>query len=445
MIIIASLLALALSVICLFGATKIAKDPVLGICLFVFLSSITIMPPVPIIGDRLAVADFIMIYTLGVCAFQGKLFGRAPSGVKLVDEMATLFICISVISSFYALIFRGADVTRVLLFLFIYIYGYFCFRIIIRMVRDKGTLERVLIWWACGTLIVTFFGILASTGIYKPFWTFDPIIGRISSTFKFSGQVASYVGPSLFIFFYLATTSRLNMLTRLLFILSLFGASVVLLGAGSRIAFVIMLFAIVSGVYTILSSQSKELRRGPLMLAFLIAGFTFVGFASTLIADKSTSYGLTTTSPFERAIKIWSEQKDSGANIQTIGGTRYEEIATVLQNFENHPILGVGTGMFSSTYKINEVHNTFFGILAENGLAGFIVFLFWWTLILKFLLDSKNLCSSQGKLIIRLTLGAFFVLAIYQLTTNGLRQRPFWFVPALVISASIAVRNPYSE
>lgn len=74
--------ALILLGVVTYGCVRIAKDPLLGICLFVFLSSITMMPPLPIVGDRLAVADFVMLYTLLVCAIKGSFFRPPPAGFE---------------------------------------------------------------------------------------------------------------------------------------------------------------------------------------------------------------------------------------------------------------------------------------------------------------------------------------------------------------------------
>lgn len=417
---------------------RISKDPLLGVCMFVFGSSVTMMPNLPIVGDRLAVADFIMVYTILVCVISGVFFSSAPLGLKLVDQFALLFISVATISSLLALM-KGGEPLRVTLFMLIYLYGYCCFRLIIRIIRNRRDLERVAMWWFAGTALAVSIGFLASTGIFRPAWTFDPIIGRINSTFKMSGQLASYVGPAMFILLYLAASKRVPLAPRLLVICLFLAGLVVLLGAGSRIAFVVMVFAGLAGVWIVGRSRLREFSRAPLLIAFASAALAFSVFVVAIWTDTSTSYGLTTTPPFERAVKLWSEQFRSGPELSTLGGTRYDEVSAVLENFWDHPFVGTGSGMFGLTYNMNEVHNTYFSVLAENGLFAFIILVSWWTLILFLLSKAIHRTRGEARVLMRFATAAFIVISIYQLTTNGMRQRPFWFVPALALSAAAVV------
>ena len=41
----------------------------------------------------------------------------------------------------------------------------------------------------------------------------------------------------------------------------------------------------------------------------------------------------------------------------------------------------------------------------------------------------------------RLVVLGFMSIAIYQVTTNGMRQRPFWFVPAIAIATASVLRQ----
>lgn len=438
-IVYAGLALIALGVV-FYGCFRISKDPLLGVCLFVFLSSITMMPQLPIVGDRLAVADFVMLYTLLICAIKGYFFRAPLPGLKLVDQLALLFISLATLSSLITL-YRDGDPVRVILFLLIYAYGYCCFRIIIRVIRDRETLERVMVWWVAGAVLVIVVGFLSGTGIYRPAWTFDPLIGRINATFKASGQVASYLGPAMFILFYLAATRRLSRQLQLGVIALIFSGAFVLMGAGSRIGLLIMIVSVSVGTWIMVSTTQRGIRRTPLLVASTVATISFVIFAAAIWTDTTTRYGLLSTSPFERAIKMWSEQTRGGASIEELGGTRYDEIAEVFGNFHNHPLLGTGSGMFARTYSINEVHNTYFSILAENGLIAFVAFSCWWVLIFATVIRSAGLARGEDRLILKLVFWTMLTLSIYQMTTNGMRQRPFWFIPALAVSTAMIVRK----
>jgi len=436
LIVISAIFALLALGVVFYGGVRIARDPILGVCIFILLSSITITPSLPIIGDRLIIADFVMIYTILVCAFQGQFFRPPLPGLKLIDQLALLFICMATLSSLLVLMTSG-DPVRTILFLIIYIYGYCCFRLIIRLIRDRVALERVLLYWIIGAVLVIVVGFLAGTGIYKPSWTFDPNINRISSTFKASGQVASYLGPAIFMLFYIAATRRISRLMQIGAIALIFAGAYVLLSAGSRVGFILMILSIGAGTWVITSSRQRGINRMPLLLSTVVGTFFFVLFCIAIWTDTSTDYGLLTTASTERAIKIWAEQFRAGAKLQTFGGTRYDEINLVIQNFSNHMFLGTGSGLFSQTYRTNEVHNTYMSILGENGLIAFLIMIYWWLLMLVNIHRSIKNATGENRLILKLGLYAFLALIIYQMTTNGMRQRPFWFTPALTLSAAV--------
>lgn len=420
---------------------RIARDPVLGVCIFVFLSAITMTPELPVIGDRLIAADGIMIFVILTCAFNGILFRAAPPGLRLIDQLAGVFIGIAILSSLLALFTRG-DPMRVILFLLIYLYGYLCFRLILRLLTTEDALRRVFLWWAAATIMVVVVGFLAATGIYRPAWTYDPIINRINSTFKMSGQVSSYLGPAMFLLFYLATLRQASFWKRGSFVLLLLAAAYVMMGTGSRTGFVVMSVSIFLGFMVILTTPSRLVRKGELFMAIGAGLAVFFSFAASVWTDTSVEYGLTTTSPFERALRMWSEQT-SGNEIRlaTIGGTRAEEISVAMANLDAHLFLGVGSGMFSRTYQINEIHNTYISVLAENGLLAFIALMLWWGAVGTFLFTTASRLRGTRRLILRLVTLGFLSISIYQVTINGMRQRPFWFVPAIALATACVLRR----
>ena len=355
--------------------TRIARDPVLGLCVFIFLSAITETPNLPVIGDRLIAADGIMMFVILICTANGTLLRPAPAGLQLVDQLGGMFIMAATLSSLLALLTRG-DVLRVTMFMLIYIYGYLCFRVILRLLTTEGALRRVFLWWAAAATMVVVVGFLAATGIYRPVWTYDPIINRINSTFKMSGQVASYLGPAMFIFFYLATMRQTKVWVRSCFTLLLLAGAFVMMSTGSRISFAIMALSVLLGCFVILTTSSKVVRRGQVLGVIGIGATVFTSFALAVWSDTSQQYGLTTTSPLERPLRMWSEQTDSdNVDLGKLGGTRAEEISVVIENIDNHMLLGTGSGMFGQIYQTNEVHNTYFSVLAENGLITFMFLL----------------------------------------------------------------------
>ncbi|CDU13618.1 O-antigen ligase family protein [Vibrio coralliirubri] len=422
---------------------KISRDVVYGVYVFIFLASITEMPHLPVVGDRLSVSDFVMIFTLLVATTKGVLFSKAPKPLILIDQFALVFILLASFSSVISLIFsENPNPERSFLFMMIYIYGYLCFRLIIRVVNDKEKLFRVFLYWAAGAALLTIVGFLAATGIYKPAWTYDPIIMRINSTMKSSGQVSSYLAPAMFIFIFMSVNKWLSFSKRSMMIFLSAAAVVVMMGTGSRISFVILIFTLFYGVFTVLTTRGASVRRSLLIISLFVSVWGFTGYVVSVWTDTSEAYGLTTTSPFERAIKIFSDNSRENADASEVGGTRYDEISTAFENFHKAPLFGVGSGMFSSAYSLNEIHNTYVSILAENGLFSLISFSIWWLLMFSFVYRSGYASKGDNKLMLKLALGGLLALAVYQLTTNGMRQRPFWFIPALAVASAVVLRQP---
>ncbi|MEI6799506.1 MAG: O-antigen ligase family protein [Pseudomonadota bacterium] len=425
---------------------RIARDPVLGVCIFVFLSAITVTPDLPVIGDRVIVADGIMFFVIVISAFNGILFRPSPPGLRLVDQLAGIFIIIATLSSLLAL-FTYGDPVRVILFMLIYLYGYLCFRVILRIMTDEAALRRVFTWWTFAIVMVVGVGFLAATGIYRPAWSFDAIIHRVSATFKMSGQVSSYLGPGMFLLVYLATLRQAGLWQRAGFTVLLLLSAYVMLSTGSRISFVIMVVAMVLGSFVIVTTSPRLVRPGVLIAAMGAGIAVFIFFALSVWSDTSTRYSNVETSPLERALKMWSEQSRADEiDLSTVGGTRTDEIATALENMHRHLLLGTGSGMFSQTYKINEIHNSYVSVLAENGLLAFIALMFWWSAVGVILIIEAMRLRGTRQMIMRLVTLGFLSISIYQLTTNGLRQRPFWFAPAIALAtASVLRRSDLAE
>lgn len=138
---------------------------------------------------------------------------------------------------------------------------------------------------------------------------------------------------------------------------------------------------------------------------------------------------------------------------------RTTSMLTAAQVFADHPIVGVGTGMFGYYYQDyakfigprwqagnRQAHDLYLGLLAENGLLGFISFMAavigtMWMLAKtrKALLDKSPLYSS-------IVTGFIFALATYLGTGIGLHfgyYRFFWLIMALALSAAlVANENP---
>jgi hypothetical protein len=435
-------IAIIAAVPALYVLLKVRRDSFLGVCLFVLLSSITMTPSLPLVGDRLSIADAVMLPTLFGAFTRGELGRKVPAQLRHTEFFVSSFIGLCTVSSVLAIL-QTYEPDRLILFLLIYLYGFFCYRLIVRVVDTPRKFAIVCLYWMAGATIVILFGFLASTGIYRPEWSVDPVINRVSSTMKGSGQVSSYIGPAFFILVFLAADPAWRLWKRVL-VIGLMGASgVVFLGTGSRISLIILLFSIAYSLAVVVTARGTTVRKGPLLVATVVGITAFSLFAASVWSDTSEEYSLVGTSPFERPLKMFAEtSRRADAGIEEWGGTRYDETAAVLEHFTANPILGIGSGMFTSVYYINEVHDTYMSILGENGLLSFFFFWCWWLSVAGHLLSGAiRGRSPDSRYIHRLMLGAFIALSIYQTTTNGLRQRPFWFTPAILLSGAVVLRR----
>lgn len=430
-----------------FALPRLYARPELGAYAFIFLSSITISPDLPLVEDRLIFADLVMAVTIGVLISSGRFFERLPKEKRLFDILAMTFFMIVALSSVVAL-FSNADATRTVFFTIIYFYGYCAFRAMLILIDDEVKLVRLLLVWMSGAALVVTVGVLAASGVIAPDWAFDEKIGRLSATMQNSGQVSSYIGPVLLAYFFVATATSVSLKWRLFALAIIAGSCVVLLGTGSRISFMMMLVSIVYACAVVMLSSSRTIGRGLPMAAALVGGIVFASYSVTVWQDTSEEYGLLTTSPFERAIRMFAERtRNEEAGIEEWGGTRYDEISIALDNIEKHPVFGTGSGAFSRTYKINEVHNTYVNVLAENGALAFLALVAWWGLIAVTLMRlSLRGGGQRQRFLSRLAFGGFIILCLYQMTTNGLRQRPFWFASATAICfIAVASRRETSQ
>ena len=413
---------------------RLYARPELGAYAFIFLSSITISPNLPLVEDRLIFADFVMAMTIAVLMSSGRFFERLPKEKRLFDMLAMVFFMMIALSSIVAL-FGDADGTRTVFFTIIYFYGYCAFRALLILIDDEVKLVRLLLAWMSGAALVMTVGVLAASELFAPEWAFDEKIGRLSATMQNSGQVSSYIGPILLGFFFVATATSIQLKWRLFSLAIIAGACVVLLGTGSRISFMMMIVSIIFACSVVMLSSTRTIGRGLPLAAALAGGVVFASYSAAVWQDTSEKYGLLTTSPFERAIRMFAERsRNEEAGIEEWGGTRYDEISVALDNIEKHPVFGTGAGAFSRTYKINEVHNTYINVLAENGALAFLALVVWWGLIaINLMRMSMRGGTARRRFLSRLAFGGFIVLCLYQMTTNGLRQRPFWFASATAV------------
>ena len=420
----------------------LASNPVRGLYLYIFASGIIVSPSLPVVREKLSAAEPILACTLlalllyrhrlanTTTALRGDLLGLSVQRAALAAGAAFLAIA----SASAAVNFLGGrieDPVRTGLEFATFGLGGVACAAVACTINTWDRWLKCLGAWTAGGLVVTLVGLM-SIFVYAPAWTRDEITNRVSSTLRESGQVASYLGPIL-PFATLAVERTVKRRWVKLPAQAIFlGAFVVMLGTGSRIAAAISIAAFVALIVALLADARRS-GKGSLGAAVLVffGAIGFAVFTYTVFQDREKRYDFRDTSPMMRPVLVVRDFLD-GKRHET---ERFEQTTAPLRTLENHPILGIGPGNFARYYHSHEVHNTYLAVLGETGLLGAGAFA-------AFLLLCGR-CGWAGWKLLRPTdvapLGVAFLfgcglLLLYQLTAQGLRQRPLWFCAGLCIA-----------
>ena len=414
----------------------IAKNPVRGLYLYIFCSAVLVSPALPVVRDKLSVAEPVL-----ACAAVGLFFGRrfvtggtppmtTPQRAALLAG-ATWVLVVGICAAINFAGGRLVDPVRTAIETATFGLGLFSCALVAWAVNTWDRWLKCLGAWAAGGLVVTAVGLMAMF-VYAPGWTKDDFTGRVSSTLRESGQVASYLGPVL-PFAALAAERVLKSAWVKVPAQALFlGAFVVMLGTGSRIALLISLCAFCGLVVALLADARRRGTSSAFALALVAAGAVgFGAFVYSVFTDRGAEYVVGQTSPITRPI-VMLRQIGEGKRTES---HRLEQTFRPLETFDRHPLFGIGPANFGVYYRQHEIHNSYLSVLGETGAAGVIAFAAFVGLSLR--------CGWVGTVLLRPTAGralglaflfGFGLLLLYQMTALGLRQRPFWFATGLLIA-----------
>ena len=420
----------------------LAGNPVRGLYLYLFAAAILLTRELPVVREKLTVCEPIFACTvLALVLFHGRV-RRGPVPLLPAQRgvltaagcwLASVFLSLAVNFS----LGRIVDLDRSLLEAATYTYG---FALSVTFVLYIDTWEKwrtCLLAWCLGGAVVTAVG-LTAIFVYAPEWTRDDFSGRISSTQRESGQVASYLGPLLPLVAFALRRPGPSAVWRSPPVRAagfglLAGMFVVMLATGSRAAFLITGIAF-CGLLVLLFyvAPRQRVRVGATRLVaaggLLAAGY----FVYAVATDTGEAYAAGKTKPWERSIRIFAETfRGERAGIDQ---NRQEQIERIGENWLDRPAVGAGPGNYGFSTGGHEIHNSYLNVLGEQGLLGVLAFGAW-------LLMAGNLgwgsyrAAPPGEARV-LVLGFLFgcgLLLFYNLTVLGLRQRPLWFINGLLI------------
>lgn len=419
----------------------IVRSPVRGAYLYVFGSAITLSPELPIVREKLAACDFVMLMVWMSLVLRSDVWSRGFAKIDHAQRRALLagaaYIVVCATSFCWNLISGGIDplwVTRGGVEVFTYFYGFMAAVAIVALVDSWEKWINCVVAWALGVSVVSAVSVMAAT-VYAPPWAKDEFSGRISGTFREAAQVASYIGPIFPCMVFVVSAAMTSPRVRWILYATIPASLVAMLATGARTALVVLVLAL-AGLFAIRTIFVGRCRLNNLAFLMIAAGgLAGLGkFALDVVSDRSEKYQLGKTSPFERAIRMFSEW---GEGERGLDDTRAHQVEAFSRYFWEHPVFGAGPANYGPRHRVHEMHNSYLASLADTGVLGFLTLMFWITTTwLAARRGLRRVRTPHHRLIVTAFLFGFCLLLLYQLTLLGLRQRPWWFMAGLMIALS---------
>ncbi|WP_284891984.1 O-antigen ligase family protein [Cobetia amphilecti] len=354
--------------------------------------------------------------------------------------LAILFLCGFVVIEWVSFFINNIDyygrITASLVETLNITYGAMMVGTVLLLVQDEIQWKRCIIGWLYGSAVVVIIGLWAMTGT-APSWTIDEFTGRISSTLKFENQMASYLIPLMVIVLAWCVSRSISDRLRNISLLLIAGMATVLIGTGSRTAFLlIVLVAVCMTFIYIVQFKNKALRRGYLGVSIItcIAGLIFYVIAAMSMFDGV--YQLGKTPSWQRPVVMMYQNMTEGKGLDE---TREEQASVVIDKADESIFLGNGPKLYNSKFNISEIHNTYAGVFIETGIIGITILLLF--LLMPLVVSTRMMVSSEMKLLFIAASMGFVLLLAYNLTMYGLRQRTIWLMAGLLLSTSSVSRH----
>lgn len=419
----------------------ILRYPLWGLYLAIASTAVLKSPELPLVREKLTAVEFFMVFTwiaLAVKGVRGSPVEMDPS-LKTNRALAYGFAGWILLSGLWHNFIGGSLQASSLLETLNYVYGLLIYLTILFMVRDWRTWRNCLWAWVAGAVVAAGVGALA-TLTRTPTWAMDGFTGRVSSTLRFENQVPSFLLPILpvvVILFAYAKRSYKERVGLLILLGAMFLTSV---GAGSRTGIGMLILSVLGvlcvWIYEGRTKQVKFSLVGTLGMA--LAGGMVLYFVVALAAFDG-DYRLGKTPAWQRPAAMLTNWVSGKGKLDS---TRPEQLAKVGANWERYAILGTGPKMAGWKLRMEEIHNTYAGILMETGVPSLLLFLAWLghTAYMPLRNLKREPMGYQRALILALLAG-FVVALFYQLFCFGLRQRNIWMITALLALAPALIER----
>lgn len=416
----------------------ISRRPVRGLYLAVFATSILITPSLPIVREKFAATELLMLMTWAALLIAPTLGSR--NRAKLVRSQQ---ISVLIGGSFIVWIFLSFGLNNISLALtdfFLsslvetlnYLYGFLIFCTVLVIVDDREKWYGCLYAWLLGAALVSVVGVWALIG-GAPSWAYEDFTHRISSTLRNENQVPSFLLPVLVSAIFLTVRRGQPVWRTVLGTALVFGMLATAVGSGSRTA-LLMIGLSLLGSYLLgmREARGRAFNRLQMAVTALALGSVAFFYVSTALGLYDGHYGLGRTPPWQRPVVTLYDWLQGNRDLDE---TREVQLVTISEKFKDYLVLGAGPKLFGVREASAEIHNTYANILVEGGLPALLLFAAWLGHLLWTGWRSGKRCRDPfWRLIVLSLVIGMGTLLIYNATMLGLRQRNVWIVAGMLMA-----------
>ena len=400
-------------------------------------------PELPIVREKLAATEIGLVL---VWLFWGSIPKDriAHPSLRSIHQFGGFFGVTCLISTVLSILSNspaeGAALTsRQIAYSFVetinYFYGVMIVWTTVRLLDSWQRWLHAIAAWIIGMALASLVGAAAVGGL-APDWAFEDT-GRICSTLKNENQVPSMILPIILVTLLATVRHGLSFRYRVLFFGLACAAMITAIGTGSRTAALMIVLAGL-GLYWIIASSSQS---GSSIDLTLLVGLA-VAFSAMVVIYfwvawlfYDGEYSLVKTPSWQRPAVLLIEWFQGTRELDS---TRPEQIRDAMDYFWNSPFLGTGPklgSLYAATH--GEVHNTYVSLLLETGILGLGSFLALIGGAGFQALTAARICRHRWYAILgRCLIVGLVLLALYNSTILGLRQRNIWFLVGLLYAFS---------
>jgi len=366
---------------------------------------------------------------------------------------------------------NSADINKSLVEFTALSYGVFIFVVLLNVLKDKRSIEKLVLIWLITSAVISALGLLGfilatffniKTFLVKEYMNF-PYIGhiyRVYSTFLINAKfLSSYLTIAIpFAVTFLVIRDKME--RRWLKIALAFPFLLVLFLTFSR-----GWLGISIALYLLLRNLQPS--RYINAIKIFLLGFIVVFGVGILLVSRWEVADI----KINKTSYINENFADNGRSYPSNSGeikgfdihfdyldTAYSLLKKAsIRMWLEKPFFGIGVGMYNDEivklekenslpkgFRAFDPHSTFLGQLAQAGLAGFIALCLIWFFMFKKIMDCSKIAKEADE---KLMLNTFFAVGIgflvQSLDMDIMNFRFVWFFFALAFSYSIAIVNKY--